>query len=389
MNRYLACIALLTPLLIGSFGAFNYYADPMLLFHHRGGNSETLDRVDQFRNMRLYKPLHIAQMQPNTIIIGSSRSGPLRPGNTNWDKNTRAYNFSAPGITLNEINRSVKHAHAHQPLKQLIVGLDYQAIVSPEPQHRPGYEQARMARDSKDLLAPAYLRQRAKDLQSSLFSFDILAESVNALATKGPRVRRFFADGTWQSTTRQLTGRGGYIFAARNTISTGEFQRFGSGRNMPLLRDLMDFCYRNNIQTRFFFTPTHVFVVDLWHQLASEKLWRRAHRDVIAISEELARQHGKPAYEIWGFGNEQGVVDEPIYYTRDIEKAWYDDGVHYRPKLGKEMIAVLARGDDTGFGQQLSADNIEAYLDSISALRSRFFQANGDLVTELQARIAQ
>lgn len=389
MNRYLACIALLVPLVIGCFGAFNYFADSMLLFHHRGGDSATLDRVDQFRNMRLYKPLHVTTQQPNTVLIGSSRTAPLRPGNADWEDGIRAYNFSVPGITLNELNRSVKHAHAHQPLRRLIVGLDYQAIVSPHPQQRPGYEQARMAKDASDFLAPSYLRQRAKDLQSSLFSFDILAESLNALAPKGPRVRQFFADGTWQSITRQLTGRGGYIFVAQNTIRTGDDQSFGYQRNMPLLRDLMDFCYRNNIETRFFFTPTHVFVVDLWYQLSSEQLWRDTHRQVMAINEELALQYGTTAHEIWGFGNEQGVVDEPIYYSRDIHKAWYDDGVHYRPKLGKKMIAVLAQGEPRDFGQRLFSGNIDDYLDSVAALRAGFFRDNGALIEQLHKRIAQ
>ena len=388
MNRYLASVGIMVLLVVAAFGAFNYLVDPMLIFHHRGGDSETLDRVDQFRNMRLYKPIQVSQQQPDTIFIGSSRTGPLRPEHHGLE-GARAYNFAVPGITINELNLSVRHAQAHQPLARLVIGIDYQAVVSPKPRQRPGFEQARMARSRSDLSSRPYLRQRFKDLQASLFSFDILAESITALApAPEPRIRQFFADGAWRSITRQLTGRGGYIFSARNTVSTGVDMRFGADRNLPLLGEIMEFCYRNDIETRFFFTPTHVFVVDLWFRLASEELWRNTHREIVAMNERLAKQHGKPAFEIWGFGHEHTVTDEPIYYPKDIEQAYYDDGVHYRPKLAERLIDVLGDGQTNGFGQRLDSGNIDAYLDSIDALRVAFFRDNQALVRELHRSIA-
>lgn len=42
---------------------------------------------------------------------------------------------------------------------------------------------------------------------------------------------------------------------------------------------------------------------------------------------------------------------------------------------------------ETQFGQQLTPDNIDAYLDSIDVLRRDFMRDNRDLVAELLSRI--
>ena len=125
-------------MVIAGFGAFNFFVDPLMLFHHRGEGIATLNRIDQFYNMRLYKPPHITSLKPEAIIIGSSRTGTMRPRHPSWD-GLAAYNLSIPGMTLSELTALVKHAQANGPLDKLMIGLDYQALVTPVPVYRTGF----------------------------------------------------------------------------------------------------------------------------------------------------------------------------------------------------------------------------------------------------------
>ncbi|MEP5567757.1 MAG: hypothetical protein ABJN62_07990 [Halioglobus sp.] len=385
MTRYLAYVGGTLLLVICTSATFNYYADSLLLYHYRGAGDAKLNRVDQFDNMRFSKPYHVLEKKPDAIIIGSSRSGTIIPKHKQW-RELVGYNFSLPGITLEEINRSVRHAHANHPLSKLMIGLDFQAIVSPLPNSRPGFKKGRLVSSAGGFYDAAYIGQYLKDLLASLLSLDITGESLAALSPPGPRVRKYFSSGTWRSTTNQLTGRGGYIFSAKNTLETRHITPFEADTNLAIYEDLLRFCYSNNIDTRLFLTPTHVFVVDLWFGMTSEELWRDTHRRLIAINERLAKEYGKAPFTLRGFGDEAQVVDEPIYLARNIERAWFDDGVHYRSKMAKGIMKGVW-DIHSEFGKNLNRDNIEQYLNSIDEIRGNFMLNNQDIVSQLHAKI--
>jgi len=385
MKRYLVSVAVILLLILGSVAAFNFLIDPLLLFHHRDAGAEQLSRIDQFHNMRLYKPYHVNRLQPDAIIIGSSRTGTIRPNHPSW-RGLTGYNFSVPGMTMYELSRSVRHAHANRPLRKLMIGLDYNTLVSPDPLYRPGFAPARMARSPADFYSAAFNKQRIQDLQGTLFSFDMMGESLLAVTRTSPGIRRYYPDGAWRALSKQLTGRGGYTYVATNALTARTGAAPDSSDNLLILRDLLEFCYRNNIEARLFFTPTHVFFVDLWFHLASRQLWRSTHQNIVVMNTALAAQYGRSPFAIRGFGNEQQVVDEPLYRTRDIEKAWFNDGVHYRTRLAERIMAALWDPDED-FGQSLDTANIGEYLDSVEALSRHFVESNKQLVDDLHKKI--
>ena len=203
MTRYLITVGVILLLFIGTFGTFNYFIDPLLLYQQQGSSNATLNRVDQFDNMRFSKPYHVLELKPDAIIIGSSRSGTIIPKHAQW-LGLKGYNFSLPGMTLNEINRSVRHAHANHRLNKLMIGIDYQAVVSPLPTSRSGFEPDRLVSSATGFRSATYLGQYLTDLQASLLSLDIASESLAALSPPGPRVRKYFSNGIWRSITNQL-----------------------------------------------------------------------------------------------------------------------------------------------------------------------------------------
>jgi hypothetical protein len=385
MTKHLISVFGILLLLLCGFATFNFIVDPLLLYQQAQGDEQTLNRINQFDKMRFSKPYHVKQIKPDAVIIGSSRSGTIRPHHRAWQGLT-TYNLSIPGITLYEMNRTVRHAHTTHALKKLMIGLDYQALVSPRPKSRPGFAASRLAQAPEDKYSPALLKQELRDLQASLFSFDIMGDGLTALSPPGPRVMRYFTDGAWMTITNQLTGRGGYIFAAKNALYTRKVTGFEADTNLAIFTDLLRFCYQNDIETRLFFTPTHVFFVDIWHYLGTEQLWRDTHKEVLEINVRLAGEYNKTAFTIRGFGNEQGVTDEPIYLARNIDRAWFNDGVHYRARLATGMMnGVWDPASD--FGQLLTTGNIDDYLDSVDQMRRSFLQAHEEVVEMLHQKI--
>ena len=385
MIRYLIFVLVFASVVLTGAGAFNYLVDPFLLYHHRGGGDQLMGRLDQFYNMRLYKPYHVRQKAPEALIIGTSRSGSIRPQHPQW-RNLSTYNFATPGMTVYEMNHQVKHANAVRPLTKLLIGLDYHALVRANPQSRPGFEPWRLAEEPRDFASPRYIAQWLLDLQSFLFSFDMLGESLRALDPLPDAPRAYYADGTWEGVSKALVGRGGYIYVARSAVNSIEFTEFRLEANLPYYRDLLHFCYRNEIDTTLFFTPTHVFFVDLWFRITSRTDWRKTHRALVAINEEIAAEYGREPFDIMGFGDEAEVVPEPIYRARDIDRAWFKDGAHYGTRLGERLLDGLL-DPSSDFGKPLTTANIDDYLTRIDELREKFMRSNRQDIEDLHSRI--
>lgn len=383
-RRYCVITIAALTLFLGGITALNFSVDPLLLYARKDAGSRQLSRVDQFPNMRLYKPLHVSRLQPEIVIIGSSRSGTLRPGPV-AGKRHRSYNFSMPGITLFELESAIRHAQAAQSLQQLIIGLDFDAFTSSRPHYRPGFDTRRMLTGSDDRHTFSYWRQRLRDAQSTLLSPHILGETLTALTGSGPANREYFPDGSWRATSTRLTGRGGYRYVASNMAKAAQSADYNRKLLLNTYRDLLSFCYDRGIATTLILTPVHVSFVELWYQFASEAYWRDIHHTIVAINAELARDYNRAPFPIWGFGHEGDVVDEPIYLARDTEKAWFNDGVHYRPRLARKIQRALAE-EEPGFGLRLNEGNIEGYLDRIDTLRRKFVKKNAEQVRDLLER---
>lgn len=385
MKRYLITLCLYLLFFVGSVGLFNYYVDPLVIYRADTAIPDKINRLDQFYNMRLYKPKHISQLQPQAVIIGTSRAGAIRPDSQVWP-GLSTYNYSQPGLTLYEMARSIQHAHVQGPLSKVMIGLDFGAFVHMGPLFRNGFAEARLAKDSSDIYMPGYLLQQLKDLRLTLFSLYITNESIEAVAPPEPRNRYFFDDGSWKNISNKLTGRSGYAFVAKGKVSEMKREGLGAKHSLEIFRGLLEFLYANNIEAKFFFTPTHVFFVDLWFRLGVEQMWYDVHYDVLSLNEGMAKEYGRQPFDMWGFGNEEDIVTEPIYRSVDAEKAWFSDGVHYDYKLA-EMIKLAMWRDKEKFGEKLSSDTVNDYLSDINRMRSKFLNSNKKLINKLYSKI--
>ncbi len=321
MKRYLLIITTLTLGICLTVGLFNYRVDPFGVYQFKQANADSLSRIDQFYHMRITKPWHVLQAKPTAIVVGTSRSATVIPQHPTWAPH-RSYNLSVPGLTVYEMYRFIEHAQASSPLNKLMIGLDFEAFILPEPQTRTSFEESRMARSAADLASPRFLWQLVSDVRDTLFSLPGFARSMAALTGSGKAGRRYFKDGTWISTTSAATGRGGYSYVGRSNIFDLRHQQLSIDSNLETFADLLRFAHQHNIDTRLFITPEHVFLVDLWWRLGYGDLWSDFHRRLVAVNNAVATEMGVSPFPIVGFNQVRGVatvVPMPSHWVCDFE----------------------------------------------------------------------
>jgi hypothetical protein len=385
MKRHLVFIAAFIAVQVVLVALVNFRVDPLLLYRHSGGGGELLSRIEQFPNMRMYKPYHVSGFRPDAAIIGTSRSGTLRFAPRSGG-NIAGYNLSMPGLTMHEMLGMVKHAHAQRTLRRLIIGLDFLALVSSRPVSRPGFEAARLREPGDRPLSSALLLQRISDARETLVSVGMLRQSLRAIRQPANLPRFYFADGSWRQVGTRLSGEAGYVYNARFGMNLSNLPHFRTDENMEILEELLDFCHSNGIDTRLFFTPVHVFFIDIWHRLARDNLWREAHAEVLEANRRAAGRHRGQPFEVVGFQAEREVVTETIEPTGKGAGSWFSDGLHFGERLAGKIMASMQESPGS-FGEVLDEDTLDRYLEQSDAARRAFLRDNHKQVMKLYNKI--
>ena len=388
MTRYLSVLMIAALAICGSIAIFNYVVDPYAIHHFEKADEEYLSRIDQFWHMRTTKPWHIRRLQPSAVIVGSSRSASLHPGISAWE-NQMSYNVSIPGMTIYEMYRFIQHSHANRALNKLVIGLDFEIFMLREPKTRIGFAENRFARSLAALSSPNYKFQYGVDTVSTLFSLSALSRSVAALAGTGnARQHRYFNDGVWSSAGNLFTGEPGYLFVAINNFNLHANNDLGMKQNFATFNAILQFCHTENIDTRIFITPTHVFHLNFWHALGYKKSWQGFHHGLVAVNTKVAHESNREPFPLWGFSQTQGVVDEPISRRKQADANWFRDGVHFKTALGSRIMnSMWERGPS--MGTLLMAKTVKPYLEEVDRIMTDFVRDNPRIIQKNKKQICR
>lgn len=245
-----------------------------------------------------------------------------------------------------------------------------------------------MLKSPAELSSFAYRTQRVADEARALLTASAVFDSLSALAEWPARIRAFHKDGTWESTTRLLTGYGGYQYVAtNNVIKIHQEEVLGLQESLRSLEATLRFCYQQGIDTRLFITPSHVFIVDLWRRLGYETMWSDFHREIVQLNTQVAHSLGLEPFPLWGFNHATGFVDEPIYKGRSSAKAVYGDGLHMRAKFSNQLLAEVWSGK-ARLGTPLNGRGVEAYIERVWLMADDFVAANTAQVKGLHKRLS-
>jgi len=124
-SNYLKFLPIVASLALLSIVGFNRLIDPFALYGGPLIEGVNIHKTAFNRNTRMSKAAAIYQQNPLAIVLGSSRSERgIDPSHLGWRVNP-VYNLSLNGADLYEIFRYLQHAQAIQPLKKVVLTLDF------------------------------------------------------------------------------------------------------------------------------------------------------------------------------------------------------------------------------------------------------------------------
>lgn len=334
---YLKQLGLGVALIAAVSGTLCLLIDPYDIFdmpHIAGFND-----VKTLSTPRYVKPLQLTARQPTVVFLGSSRvEVGLDPSHV-----ANAFNMGIPSAVASEMHAYGAHAMAVAPVKRFVVGLDFFSFNDDRPPP-PAFDPGLLGRFN------IY-----RSLPVTLFSFEALNRARKSLrrSWKGKKVR-YQSNGLFDmpdvpgaaepmvhNTLASYLGPNGlYNRVNRISRSLSDFESF-----ITLARD-------NGATVDAFISPVHAALMEALDQSDQWPLyeeWKRA----------LARLSAQNGATLTDFSGYTQLTTAPLATARNT----FIDLVHYRPAVGRRILAELA-SDFSGAraGTRIAPATIEAHL---------------------------
>ena len=367
LRRYPAALlaAFLVPAIL--LVATSYRLDPFRLYE--GAEQEAYENTaDLFWYMRLHKPYRIIAVRPDSLITGSSRAGRLPPEPMARGQG-RAYNAAIPGATLYEILRTIEHAHSVEPLRRVLLGVDYAMFRRDQARTLTGFADNRLFMDHPspgDRLR--FHWQRLLDAWNTLFSRGALTANINSARGLRQSRRDFFGNGTWSSGFNREEKP--WVYAMLSEQKYAEFSRDDGALDFSGLEQIMRFCEEHGIELTLLLSPTHAHLMNAIARAGGWPHYIDYQREVV----ERAARFSDRGVEIRVFGAEhnRALVQEAPDSARD----WFRDGIHYSLGTGTNLVACLYGDPSTCEPDrspvELNRDNIDGYLEGVDRQRETY-----------------
>lgn len=373
--------------LVNPFSIF----DPPTLAHF---NANKPGYVDHLRLTHVYR---VNRIQPECILLGTSRTGrglaPDHPALANLN----CYNLALPAISLYEMRRYLQHAQAVRPQKLVILSIDFRA-VNTDPDQSGAFSETRLVVNSQGERQFNVFTSRLPDLAASLVSTSALFASATTIRQQEWVKDTLAADGYW----KPLTDRYDHFtaFSAYTQNSARRFEEMRNNedvfhRNTEEFRKLLREAYGNGTDVRLLIPPSHAWH---WQTLWLSGLWPRFEemkRQLVKINESEALRAGRAAYPIWDFSGAYGPALEPSPTRQTKTMSWFWEPVHYKRTLGDLLLSRVMgmAGHDApeiaGFGVLLDGPGLESHLGKLRALQQAYAKDHPDDMARIRASISR
>lgn len=367
----------LTTLFLASAGIvmFCFIVDPYKLFPAVPGLSPGTS-VDLFYKLRLHKPYAVEDIKPSILILGSSRSAALPPHALKLMEGV-AYNTALPGATLREARRMTEHAQAINPLKLILIGVDYPMFREGASDTMVLDEEHRYRTVNPSLSQRLhYTSQRIGDHWRSLFSVDSIMDSLRILFGTARSQREYRDDGTWDMDGKTVVPARRRYSTMTRQIYTDAITHKSDRIVLDELLDLLDFTDASGIKVIVLISPLQGLLMHSLDQAGSWDQYLGWQRDL--VEEITARNTDSEIY---------GLEDNPLLILEAIEtpQPLFRDGVHYTLRAGTEILSCLSGPCNSSLQPTLlNSQSINTYLDKVDALRLQYEQENPEDIARAQ-----
>ena len=397
-SRYCWIAALIAALLLAAIVSVNLVVDPFGMYRMIELKGVNDHKPAVYHRVRLVKAYEVRRLRPRGIVLGTSRSHlGLRPSHEGWDPAARpVYNLAFDGATTQEMYYYLLHAHAVQPLRQVVLGLDtYHPTLAPATT-RPDFD-AHLLDSHGPLATPSVIRADLKVLTS----LDTLYASVTTLRSQGGGQPEWFAsDGQrlgdvffrrpgelfeelgprayFEDTDRLEVGfklEGQRSATARESRHPAQGPAAASATSLDYIGQIVAFCRAEGIDLRIFIAPEHAHQLEITDAIGEWATVEHAKRALVQLlTEDAARHPNAPPIPLWDFSGYSSVTTEALPAPGShAEMAFYWDSSHFKDIVGDFVLDRLFGPSDTrrpvppDFGVRLTPATIDAALAQLRA----------------------
>ena len=374
--------------------SFSYIIDPFSIYgriYYKDGLE--VNGHGFAKHLQMVHPYGVKKQKPEILLMGSSRVafGFKYDANKNKFPSNKVYNLGLLGVTEYELLRYLQHANAVSHLKQVIIGVDfYQFHAGLQP--KPEFKEGRLAVNANNQPNPFFTKDYLPTLlsiNSTVTSF----EEVSGLAKDKDiyLVNGFKLDVLQGGDLRSFkVNESGYVQGVYKGFT---FEKNGIN-TFNYFREIIEFCYENNIDVRFFIPPAHARqweVINLMGLWPDWELWKRK---MVEISEEIAIKRQRKPFQIIDFSGYSIYSTESVPRNADKVMKWYRDSSHFLPPLGDIILDRLFGNLASEvsckeqFGVLISSININEHLQCINKNHDQYVRTHSQDIKDIAALIS-
>lgn len=360
---------------------------------------------------RLIKPAEVRRLQPECLILGTSRmQTAIDPGHPGW-RGCRTYNLALNNAGIYESLRYFQHAAAMQPPRDVV--LELEQIWGDQTQS--GFSEERLAVKPDGTPNRHWWRVYLNDLAAGLLSMEALRASWNTIAPRYERRSPGPEDGFWEYTpvdrkmlrhgqralfrqleqeafgARRAPGMQGPVSyrLARAADSPREADSHAGGYRH--LRAILRAAHHNNVRLHLVIAPSHARLWNGFLEVGSWTDFEARKRMMVFINEDEARRANREPFPLWDFSGFNSCTTEPVPADddRQARMQWYFEAQHFTKELGNLMLDRILGYRDPGrrvpedFGVRIDSRNIDAHLAAIRAAGDEWRRTHPEDVAEI------
>ncbi|WP_338553669.1 hypothetical protein [Paenibacillus sp. KS-LC4] len=348
-RRWTLSVLTATALLLLLTAFINYKIDPYGLYHFSGESYNYRKSIN--RDPYQFKTYHSKRLQPQAIVLGTSRAMRLDPAFIQSLTGEVTYNLGLPAATPYSSYQYLKYMLKVNPqLNTVYLGLDFEVFDDQLADHVNYVE--------KRLTSPFYIT----DYFSTLLSEPALKESWkiwydNHNHTTTYSETRYLQDGSFDEN---------YVYPANineGTLNILPTTLELSSNSLDVLKRITQLCEQNHLQLYLYISPVHAIVLETYWQ---NSLWPQY--------EEWKRQLVNIA-PIWDFTGYHNISTSSLQTGEN-----YNDLSHFSKKIGNLILERMLNLHDeqvpSYFGVLLTTDNVEEHLKELRQNRERWPEKN-------------
>lgn len=328
-------------------GFFNWLIDPQDVFNTPNYLGINHEKPKKDTNDRLFKAVDIIRLQPNVIVMGSSRTKQgINPEHILIKQQGNAYNLAINGPNFYEVKRYIQHAIYNQPdIKQIILGIDF-FMFNQTLANQPSFAEARL---EKKYIIPS-------DLVTVLFSVNALDNSLKTVKASQLSLAKDNNYGENGFMPNRNLDNGETIWRFEQSIQLyfrlhSDYQF--SQKYWSDFKEIVNLCRQKGIDLKVFISPSHA---THWQSIAATGKWD--------IFEDWKRKL-VDLVEVWDFSGYNSITSEAIAKYMNN----YVDNSHYTPAIGELIVQRIFNQSTNNipndFGVLLTKENIEKHLAKI------------------------